>query len=301
MIVLPITSAPKPPVPGGDVTERDFAPRSERAPRTYRDLLELPPELRRKLPRAFDVIGDVVLVRIPPELERQAPRIGAALLAFVPGARRVGWDRGVEGPLRRRTIEPLAGTGTWRTRHRENGVEFVVDPEVAYFSPRLAREHALVADRVRAGDRVLDLCCGVGPFALTIARSGRARSIVAVDANPEAIALLRENAVHLGVVDRVRAVEARIETFLTETETADFLVYNLPHEGIKYLPSVSEAVAPGGSLQYYEVVPRAAVRMRAEELVNGLPRPAEWCLRSWRRVHPYSPLSDLIAFTLERS
>ena len=178
----------------GTLVEREF-PSLEGPPSSYRTALQhLPRNAVDRLPRAFDVIGKVVLIRLPAELDPWKAEIGAALLDFVPGARYVGWDRGVHGSERRRSVERIAGAGDLRTHVRENGIELEVDLGRAYFSPRLAREHALVAAEVGAGERVLDLCCGVGPFALTIARDGRAREVVAVYVNPDAIDLLRTNA-----------------------------------------------------------------------------------------------------------
>jgi tRNA (guanine37-N1)-methyltransferase len=298
-VVFPVESLPEPPLPHTRSEERDL-PAEPEAAQSYRELLHLTPDLQALLPRAFDVIGDVVLIRLPAELEPSAMEIGAALLDFVPGARRVGWDRGVHGEARIRLLTPLAGTGPWRTRHRENGLEFSVDPEVAYFSPRLAREHARVAAGVGPSETVWDLCCGVGPFALTIARRAVGARIVAVDSNPQAIALLRENAERMGVTGRIDARNERLEQFLPSAGNANRVVLNLPHEGIKYLPSVSAAVAPGGTVHYYEVTPRAEHSMREISLVKHLPSPSSWTCREARRVHPYSPQADLVAYTLQR-
>ncbi len=298
---FPIRGVPDPPLEGTFCEEREFPESSALPPRSYRELAEISAEKRRRLPRAFDVIGDIVLIRIPPDQEAEASAIGAALLAFVPGARKVGWDRGVYGPARQRRIVPLAGEGPWRTRHRENGIDLVVDPEVAYFSPRLAREHARVAAGTRSGERLWDLCCGIGPFSLTVARGGRPQEIVAVDANPDAIRLLRENATRLGLAGRLTVRNESIESFLATAGTADRIVFNLPHEGIKYLPSVSAAVAPGGTLHYYEVSPRAAGTGRVEELVSLLSRDAAWRCADHHVVHPYSPHADLVAYTFERA
>lgn len=298
-VLFPVEDVPDPPLEGSRVEEREL-PTEPVIPRSYRELVRLPPALGALLPRAFDVLGDVVLVRLPPELQPHAPEVGAALLAFVPGARLVGWDRGVRGRSRLRQLTPLAGGGPWRTRHRENGLEFVVDPEVAYFSPRLAREHARVAAEVLPGETVWDLCCGVGPFALTIARRGVAGRIVAIDSNPAAIALLEENAHRLGVPDRIESRNAPIERFVPSAGRADRVVLNLPHEGIKYLPSVSAAAAPGGTIHYYEVTQRADRSMREGMLVSQLANPSDWTCVESHRVHPYSPRADLVAYTLHR-
>jgi tRNA (guanine37-N1)-methyltransferase len=298
-VLFPVRSPPQPPVENARLEERELPIRAA-LPRSYRELLHLRPDLQASLPRAFDVIGDVVLVKLPAELEPHAGDIGAALLRFVPGARRVGWDRGVHGEARLRQLVPISGTGPWRTVHRENGISFVVDPEVAYFSPRLAGEHARIASAARSGEVVWDLCCGVGPFALTIARRRVARHIVAIDSNPAAIALLQENAHRLGVSSQVEPRNESVERFVPSAGAADRVILNLPHEGIKYLPSVSAAVAPGGTLHYYEVTQRADHPMRESVLVNQLPAGAHWTCVESRRVHPYSPGADLVAYTLHR-
>ncbi len=298
-VVFPLLRAPEAPPTAGQLIAHDFPPPRAPAPRRYADLLAWPEEERRRLPRSFDVVGDVVLVRIPEALRGRSEEIGEALLAFVPGARLVGRDEGVQGVERRRRLVRIAGAGAWRTRHRENGLDLAVDLEAAYFSPRLGREHARVAAAVRPGERVYDLCCGIGPFALAIAASGRARQVVAVDLNPSAIALLRENAERLGLADRVRPVLASLETFLPDAGPAERVVLNLPHEGIKYLASVGAVVARAGALHYYEVTARSEAGAPAR-LLTTLGAPGAWQLADRHVVHPYSPRSDLVAYELRR-
>lgn len=300
-LLLPVRGREGLPSDLGDVIEAEFDPFAvPGAPRRYQDLVEVSPELRETLPRSFDVVGDIVLVRIPPESESLAVAVGEALLRFVPNARLVGRDRGVHGAERRRQLTRLAGQGDWRTVHHENGVAIRVDVERAYFSPRLAREHAEVAAAVRAGETVYDLCCGVGPFALTIARHGAARRVVAIDRNPDAIALLRESLAHAKGAERVTPLEADVEAFLADAEPADRAILNLPHEGIKYLASVARVVRPGGTIHYYEVVARDALPRRTGELVDGIGGASRWVGTHPHVVHPYSPVSDLVAFTLTR-
>ena len=53
---------------------------------------------------------------------------------------------------------------------------------------------------------VLDLGCGYGPVALGIALASPGARVDAVDVNERALALCRDNAVELGVADRVRAL-----------------------------------------------------------------------------------------------
>ncbi|HTT45385.1 MAG TPA: hypothetical protein VMH38_05145, partial [Thermoplasmata archaeon] len=144
-LFLPLVADAEVSPEAGAVAEHDFEPATDRGPNDYRELLtSWPAEEREELPRSYDVVGDIVLIRLPPVLASRAPEVGAALLRFVPGSRLVGADYGVHGPERRREVQRLAGSGPWRTRHRENGLDFEVDLARAYFYPRLAREHARV-------------------------------------------------------------------------------------------------------------------------------------------------------------
>ena len=284
----------------GEPVVREFPSRPRPAPRSYRDLLTLPAELAELLPRAFDVVGDIVLIRLPDELEPRSEEIGRALLEFVPSARLVVRDEGVHGWQRTRQLVRLAGEGPARTLHRENGLALEVALETAYFSPRLGREHGRVAELVRSGESVLDLCAGIGPFSLAIASAGRAREIVAVDANPAAIRLLESNRHRLGFDGRIRAVCADLEEFLPSAGVADRVVFNLPREGIKYLTSVGKSVSAAGTLHYYEMTDRARVADRPTDLVELLGGAASWRLSESHSVHPYSPGADLVAYTLQR-
>jgi tRNA (guanine37-N1)-methyltransferase len=265
----------------------------------YAERLGLPAELRSLAPRSFDVVGDIVLLRVPDDLHEHATVLGEALLKFVPGARIVAADEGVKGPERVRQLVRLAGEGDFRTVHRENGLSFEVDLAAAYFSPRLAREHARVASAVVAGERVLDLCCGVGPFGLTAARLGTPSSVTLVDANPAAAQLARSNARRLGVEAKVRVVEARIEELLTGEEVAPRVIFNLPHEGIKYVSQVAAAVERRGTLHHFEVMERSSRSTRLPELAASLPQ-GDWSVVESHVVHPYSPSADLMAVTLHR-
>ncbi len=302
LLVLPLVDGAEVPAGLGTVEEREFLPRPPGGPSTYQELLrDWPTAEHGLLPRSFDVVGDIVLVRIPAELEPRRFEIGEALLAFVPGARIVGADRGVRGEHRLREVERIAGSGGWATVHRENQVDLDIDVERAYFSPRLAREHERVAAEVRPGETVYDLCCGVGPFAVTIARDGRARHVTAVDANPEAIALLRRTLARLGLADRVTPIEGRVEAFARDAGPADRVILNLPREGIKYAPLVARLVAPGGQFHYYEVVGRDEFEGRGRVIEGVLSPEREWVVSSVRIVHPYSPASDLVSYLFSRT
>jgi len=299
-VAFPVSEETSARLPELPVSVREFAERPEAGPARYADLVPVPDADRARLPRAFDIVGDIVLLRLGDEWKAQEPAIGAALLAFVPGARLVAVDEGVRGRSRVRALRPIAGSGSFRTVHRENGLAFEVDLAAAYFSPRLGREHLRVAEGATAGESVLDLCCGVGPFGLTLLARAGAREATFLDANPAALGLARATAERLGVAGRARFREEALGTDWVAPAVFDRVVLNLPHEGNKYLAQVGTAVAGGGVLHYYEIMERAELPKRLDAVRAALPEPSNWSLEEHHTVHPYAPTSDLVGLTLRR-
>ncbi|MCI4323952.1 MAG: methyltransferase domain-containing protein [Thermoplasmata archaeon] len=296
------------PVQGGgtppkvaDAVEMEFPEPPTPRPRGYQELVEVPASLRPELPRAFDVVGEVVLLRIPSSLRPYGPAIGSALLDFVPGARLVGEDRGVFGPERTRRLLRLAGDGSFVTVHRENGLEIEVDLAQAYFSPRLAREHERIAGEVRAGESVLDLCCGVAPFALTIARRHPSCRLVAVDVNPRAIELVESNLLRNRCRARVTPIAQDAAKFLESAPAFDRIVLNLPHEGHRFFPGIARALPPGGTLHYYAILSRNDASAELAPRLGALGPAEQWHVTGRHRVHAYSPDQDLVSIEIKRA
>jgi release factor glutamine methyltransferase len=177
---------------------------------------------------------------------------------------------------RRRSREPLqhlVGTTGFRylTLHVEPGV-FVPRPETEVVAQVAVDEAA-----ARTTPLVVDLCCGAGGIALSVATEVPAARVVAVDLSPEAVDLTRRNAVAVGAPDvRVEQGDVTDPGLLRELDgTVDVLVANPP-----YIPPDAEPVDPevrdhdpdlalyGGGLDGLDV-PRAVLRAAARLLVPG--------------------------------
>lgn len=299
-ILFPISNADD--VEGLVIVDGDFKER-KRAPRSYSDLLTLGADLTQLLPKSFDIVGDIVVIKLPDKLLPYQEKVGRALLGFVPGARVVAVDGGVKGTARVRDLEVVAGEGPLTTVYKENGISFRVDLGKVYFSPRLSREHSLVAKDVKPGERVLDLFCGMGAFALTILRKCRGTTAVAVDSNHHATELARLNAKEMGVGDRLEVVEQDAGLFLKGENQFDRVIMNLPREGYKYLSSVGPRVRARGRLHYYGIYPNDAVDSASGSVISALSSgedKSKWSLAGSRVVHEYSPASLLMALTVSK-
>ncbi len=247
---------------GHPVLEREF--REAFAPvRSYRDVVHVPPRLAPLLPKAFDVIGDIVVLRLEDELRPYEREIGEAVLKWNPKVRTVAVDEGVEGELRVRRVRVMAGEPGTRTEHVEFGLRYLVDVERAYFSPRLGAERQRVARQVAPGEVVVDMFAGVGPYAILIARTRHPRAVHAIDANPAAVELLREN------VRRNRAEVAVHEglgqAVLPRLGPVHRVIMDLPQGAREFLPATVPCVRYGGVVHFYAIAERGRLKEARED------------------------------------
>ena len=240
-IYLPVTDPAEVPDQLADrVVERDVATRDRQ--RTPADVLGFEPSLER--------LGDIVIVD-EDDPSRASAIADAVMTSDLPCATVLNRASPIEGAHRVREWDVLAGEDT-ETVHREYGHAFALDVARVYFSPRLATERHRVTTQVSAGECVVDMFAGVGPYAVPMADRGA--DVVACDLNEVAVAYLRENAVRNGVDDRVTAVGGDVRaTTDTYADTADRLVMNLPHSADDFLETAVSLAGDECVVHYYDI------------------------------------------------
>lgn len=293
-VVFPVVEACGPHLP---TAPHEFEARAVR-PSGYQDLLAWPAEMKALAPRAFDQVGDILIVKVPRELEDRAGELGRALLDFHPAARAAFHDRGVKDEFRVRDLVRIAGDGEPLTLVNENKARLWVDPSKAYFSPRLASERARVATLVRPGERVVDLFGGVAPLGVQAALAGA--SVDSIDLNPAAAGLARRNVALNGVEGRVRVHLGDARKVAATLAKADRVVMNLPHGAKVFLDVAAGLAKPAATVHYHEILAPEAATDRVQAVADELGRHGWPCApRSHRVVRNYSPQEAHVAFDLE--
>lgn len=269
------------------------------APRSFRQLVNVPGDLWPLLPRAFDVIGQVIVIKIPDGLLDFRQEIGRALLEARPEARSVAMDRGVKGQDRIRELEVIAGSPALETVHVEHGLRFALDPSKVFFSPRLATERLRVARLVAQGESVLDMFSGVGPFAIHIAKRARPREVFAADINPAAIAYLERN-MRLNRVAGVVPMLADARLLAGRVPPVDRIIMNLPHSASDFLPVALGLLGPGGTIHLYDLLEPEEKDKRTRELAAAVERQGRTPRAiSAKIVRGYSALESHFVFDIE--
>jgi tRNA (guanine37-N1)-methyltransferase len=215
---------------------------------------QLPAELHPCIPHSLDIIGDIAIIEIPPQLKAYEGTIGQAILKTHKNIKTALAKAGaISGVYRIRDLNLIAGENKTRTVYHEYGCQYHVDVAKAYFSPRLSREHQRVATLVQAGETVVDLFAGVGPFSVLVAKLNPAVKVYAVDINPEAVELLKTNA-------RVNRVENRVYPILGDARqlaagklggVADRVIMNLPETAIDFVDVACQTIKPQGGIVHF--------------------------------------------------
>lgn len=141
----------------------------------------------------------------------------------------------VERRRRREPLQHLTGIATFRY------LELEVRPGVFVPRPETEVVAQMAIDAAEPGALVVDLCCGAGGIALSIATEVRGARVVALDASPEAAELTRDNARRVGAAAvRVLLADVREPGLLGELDgRVDVVVSNPP-----YIPPGAVPVDP---------------------------------------------------------
>lgn len=232
-IILPIREEIK----GYNTVDHNFLP-IEKRKTSLRDALSktIPPSYLIKL-RAFDTVGNIVLIHLGDELIPYKKTIGEALLELNPSIKTVFRKDIIEGEYRVPKVELIAGEYQTETIYQEFGVRILLDISKVYFSPRLSQERKRIASLVKKDEIVLDMFCGVGPFALMISKKAESKRIYAIDINESAIYYLKKN-IALNRCENIVPVLGDSRYEIKSIENPDRIIMNLPHSASDFLSDV---------------------------------------------------------------
>ena len=265
----------------------------------YRVLVDVPEELRPLLPSSYDTLGSIALVKMVDEVAPYAPQIGKAIIATQKSIKTVCMDSGIVDEFRTRNVKIVAGDKTTETVHREYGMTFRMDVAKVFFSPRLATEREIVARQVEAGEVVIDMFAGIGPFSVLIAKTRSPKVVYAIDLNPEAFRFMKEN-IGFNKAVAVTPILGDAREEIAKLEKADRIIMNLPHDASGFVADALRALKPGGTIHYYEIMEDASLQPRFDEIADIARREGRVMKELARRkVKSYSPTMTFYGLDLQ--
>ncbi|MHA2046561.1 MAG: class I SAM-dependent methyltransferase [Candidatus Thorarchaeota archaeon] len=278
-----------------EVGEREFES-ALKGPRTLAEALEgyLEPKDITLVPRAYDLIGDIAVLEIPEDLSEHSELIGKVFHEVHKNFSTVLAKSGaISGTTRTREYQHLAGENKTKTIHTEYGCRLAVDLTKAYFSPRLLEEHNRITQLVKDNELVVDMFCGVGPFPIHITRQHQAH-VVAIDINPDAIALLKQSMKLNKLLGTIEPVIGNARTYVSNSEkaVADRVIMNHPSGAFDFVSDACHILKPNGVMHYYDFIggdnPEDEIEQKACKLVEDSRRSVRKVGRI-RRVRDSAP------------
>lgn len=239
------------------------------------------------VPKHWERIGDVVVVRIPPRAGADAEEIGQ-IVGEVLRARTVVEDvSGVHGPFRTPEMRVLWGNGT-ETIHVEGGIRYALDVARVMFSSGNVAERLRSAEGIRPGSVVVDLFAGIGYFAVPIAVRSAASKVYACEMNPVAYEYLLET-VRLNRATRVVPLLGDCRD-TAPVGVADRVVMG-HFSASSYLDVAFRSILDSGTVVYHHVGPRDQFPGVAIRRIRKVGSAAGFSVRSHRsrRVKSYAP------------
>lgn len=205
------------------------------------------------LPRKWELLGDVLVVRIPAELEAQRFFLGS-IYAQALGAKTVCQELGpIAGVYRTPQVQVIFGGGT-ETMHKENGIIYRLDVAKVMFSSGNMAEKKRMSALDCAGETVVDLFAGIGYFTLPLAVHAKASVVIACEINPIAHSYLVQN-IALNHVEKVVRPFLGDNRDLPGEGIADRVLMGYVGDVAQFLSKAFALVKPGGVVHYHETCP----------------------------------------------
>lgn len=215
------------------------------------------------LKRSFDSIGTIAQLEIPDELKKKEKLIAKRVLDEFKNVKTVVKKSGItKGEFRIRPVKILAGEKTTETIHKENGIRLKLDLNKVFFTPRLSNERLRVLKQIKKNDVVADLFCGVGPYAILIAKFSKCKKVIANDLNPSAYEFLLEN-VKLNKVKNIKYFNKDARKFKLR---ADKVIMNIPKFSESFLKTAFRNCKKGGRVFYYCFATEEELKERIAEI-----------------------------------
>jgi tRNA (guanine37-N1)-methyltransferase len=221
-----------------------------------KEKLALPAEQISQVYNAFDIIGNIIIIKTPPNSSVDMETIAKQIMQVHKNVKTVFVQTSaIRGDFRVRELRLLAGEGNTTTRYKESGCIFAVDVENCYFSPRLLHERKRIASLVKPGEVVVNMFSGVGCFSIIIAKTVPKTKIYSIDVNPTAFEYMQQNV-------KLNRVYGKVTPLLGDAKdvvqsklqgVADRVLMPLPEKALEYLPvAVSALKKEGGWIHYYD-------------------------------------------------
>ncbi|OLS27544.1 MAG: tRNA (guanine(37)-N1)-methyltransferase Trm5b [Candidatus Heimdallarchaeota archaeon LC_3] len=203
----------------------------------------IPEDFHSSIPKSYDIIGKILLVKLEPELLPFKHNIADVYLNTLNIDSVFRKTDNVSSSYRTASWECIGGFDNPVTTHKMNNLDFMVNIKSVYFNSRLNNEYLIVSDQIQDKEVVWDLFCGIGPFSLTLAHK-KDVIIYANDINSLAMTFLKQN-IEINkkkLVGTIFPYNLDAQQAIVELPVSDCIFMNLPETAKDFLPGIFQRI-----------------------------------------------------------
>jgi tRNA wybutosine-synthesizing protein 2 len=212
------------------------------------------------LPRGFQTLGNIIILKLNPKLLEKKKVIGQAYLDMLPKIRSVYVNKGrIIGSFREpENIEFLVGEDNPIVEHKEHGITYRFDITKIMFSKGNLNERRFLATLVRKGEIIVDMFAGMGYFSLSIAKHSDVGQIYSIELNPTSYKTLLENIKINHLEEKIIAINGDCKKEVLELSKsgirADRVIMGVFPAPIDYIKEALSLTKDEGTIYHYEGV-----------------------------------------------
>ena len=206
-------------------------------------------EERKILPRSYNILGDILIIKLDRSLLKKKKKIGNAILNILPYVRSVVVEKSISGITRKPKREVIAGSKSTKTIHTEHGCKYFLDVKEMMWSKGNKSEKQRLVKEVKQGEVIVDMFAGLGFFTILLAKT-KIKKIYAIDINHKAIEYLEKNIWLNNVEDKVEPIlgDSKKVASLLEN-TADRILMGYFFEIDTFLPVAFKMLKNKGKIR----------------------------------------------------
>jgi tRNA wybutosine-synthesizing protein 2 len=258
------------------------------------------------LPRGYQIVGKILLIRLKPRLLKRRALIGRTILKMLPYIHIVVLLKGIADVERKPRIEVIAESGkdhlapATQTLHREHGCVFLLDLADVMWAAGNKTEKLRLLKLVRPREVIVDMFAGIGYWCIPIAKYRRPKRIYAIDINPVATEYLRKNAWMNGVEDKIEILLGDCRHFAKPLAgVADRIIMGWLHGTERYLPVALEVAKPLAIIHMHRALRAEKTGQLKRKIISiGERKHSKIRVLDIKRVKSYAPGIDHVVFDL---
>lgn len=220
----------------------------------------LTPEELEKLPRGFQQVSKIILLKLHLDLYEKRKIIAEECLKINPRKESVYLYGGqITGKFRTpEAVEFLAGKNDPIIIHKEYGVLYKLDITKIMFSKGNLSERKYLATQVVSGEIIIDMFAGIGYFSLPIGVHSEAELIYSIELNPVAFEFLKENLKLNRLEDIITPIygdcKEEVKNLSEKGVKADRIIMGVLPAPKEFIDTALLCIKDGGTIVHYEGV-----------------------------------------------